>query len=118
MIEVPRGEPPVIQHLYPFTEGGPVLYTPPHQTWIGSATREAPDGWFAAPSELITELEERGLPERSPLRVGKAGEQPAPTPEAGPSPVLLIVGIVVALVVAAAAAGRRRAAARPAHPAT
>jgi hypothetical protein len=115
VIELPRGEPPIIQHLYPYAKGGPVLYTPPGQEWIGSATGQAPDGWFAAGPKLIAELQKRGLPERSPVPVGEAADQPVPTPAAGPSPVLWILGIAAALLAAAAAAGRRRAAARSVH---
>jgi hypothetical protein len=117
VIHQPRGEPPIVQHLYPFAEGGPVLYTPPGQRWIGSATGEAPDGWFAAPPELIAELEARGLPERSPP-ADPDRPHSVPSPASGPSPMLLIVGIAAAIAVAAVAAGRRRAAARPARSAS
>jgi hypothetical protein len=115
VIDVPRGESPIIQHLYPFAQGGPVLHTPAGQEWIWSDTGQVPAGWFAAAPELITELQDRGLPQRSPVHAGETTDRPLATPTVGPSPILLIVGIAAALLVAAAAAGRRRAAVRPVH---
>jgi hypothetical protein len=113
VITVPKRLPDVIQHLYPFAEGGPVLYTPPGQEFVMSVTGEAPGGWYDAPGRLIRELHRRGLPSTSPAVTGPAGGTAAARSSGpGPSPVVWGFVLLAGLLVAGAVAGRRRAAVR------
>jgi hypothetical protein len=108
-IRFPKGEPSVIQYLYPFAEGGPLVYTPPGQEWIGGADGTAPSGWFTMDPELLQELRDRGLPEASPVPLQAPAEgQPQPAPARGPSGILWATILLAGLLVAGAVVGRRR----------
>src|SRR5918999_962552 len=45
----------IMQHLYPYAEGGPLLYTPPGQELLDF---QAPSGWAAATTNLMDMLHE------------------------------------------------------------
>jgi hypothetical protein len=102
----PSGMAPVVQHLYPYAEGGPLISTAPGQEWIGGADGTAPSGWFPMSQELLDELIARGLPETTPAAPQGVpdGQQPAP---GGPSPVVWATLLLTGLLVLGAAAGRR-----------
>lgn len=102
------GIPPVVQHLYPFAEGGPLIHTAPGQEWMGGAHDTVPGGWFPMKRELLDELIARGLPEEPPVagRAPAVQAQPQPAPS-GPSPVVLAMLLLAGLLVLGAAAGRR-----------
>jgi hypothetical protein len=104
----PSGMAPVVQHLYPYAEGGPLIYTAPGQEWIGGRDGTAPSGWFSMTQELLDELVARGLPEAAPapVRAPAAKAQPPPAP-GGPSPVVWATLLLTGLLVLGAAAGRR-----------
>jgi hypothetical protein len=109
-IRFPKGAPSVVQYLYPFAEGGPLVYTPPGQEWIGGADGTAPSGWFTMRPELLQELQDRGLPETSPVAVQAPGDrQPQPAATAGPSGVVWGMVLLAGLLVVGALVGRRRA---------
>jgi hypothetical protein len=111
VIETPNRQPDVVQHLYPFAEGGPVLYTAPGQDFIMAPAGEAPAGWYRMPSELLRELRDRGLPKISP--VGPAdGTAAARPPTLGPAPLAWGLALILGLLVAGALAGHRRAVVR------
>ena len=51
----------VEQDLYPYADGGPVVYTAPGQTfYVSEHTR---GGWFRAPTALVTRLQTLGIPD-------------------------------------------------------
>jgi hypothetical protein len=109
---IPRGQPDVIQHLYPFANGGPVLYTAPGQEWIGGADGTASPGWYRPAGDLMQELWDRGLPRTQvPLQTV---DEPVTVQSSGPpsSPVVWGLVLVFGMLVAGALAGRRRAAVR------
>jgi hypothetical protein len=108
VIEEPPNQPPLIQHLYPFAEDGPVIYTPPGQEFIGSADGTTDGGWSRPDPELITELQDRGLPETSPVEAPVT--ETVRTPSTAPSPLVGVAVLLAGLVVAAMILGRRRAA--------
>jgi hypothetical protein len=113
VITAPNGQPDVTQHLYPFAEGGPVLYTPPGQEFVMSPTGEAPGGWYNAPAKLIRELHHRGLPTTPPAAAGPTdGTAATRSSEPGPSPVVWGLVFLAGLLIAGAVAGRRRAVVR------
>jgi hypothetical protein len=100
----------IVQHLYPYAEGGPLLYTPPGQELLDF---QAPSGWAAATTDLMDMLHEAGLPESAPV------SEPATEPAARPDPrvtatdegassvVWAIAGLAGLLLVAAVTARRR-----------
>lgn len=101
-----RDIPAVVQHLYPYAEGGPLIYTPPGQESIGSRNGTAPSGWFPMRRKLLNELEARGLPETAPSPQ-QAPAGPARTAHSGPSPAVWTALLLAGLLVVGAAAGRR-----------
>jgi hypothetical protein len=103
VIAEPPGQPDVIQHLYPYADGGPVVYTPGGQQWLGATAGDAPAGWFAADQGLTDLLTEAGLPSTAPA------VERAPAPRTEPSAALpwAIAGLA-ALLLAGTAAGLRR----------
>jgi hypothetical protein len=111
VITVPRGQPDLIHHLYPFADAGPVLYTPPDQEFIVLATGDASGGWSHAPARLMRELRDRGLPQTPPA---------APRPADGATtaarsttiPTVWSLVLVGGLLVAGALVSRGRAVAR------
>lgn len=111
VITAPRGQPDVIQHLYPFARGGPVIYSLPGQEFVMSPTGEASAGWFNAPPELIRELQSRGLPETAPPATHPE-DGPAAAAPPGASPTGWVLVFLAGLLVAGALASRRRAVAR------
>jgi hypothetical protein len=109
---IPRGQPDVIQHLYPFARGGPLMYTPPGQEWLGGPNRSAPDGWYRPSGHLMQELWDRGFPRtEGPPR---ASDEPVMDQPSGPrsSPVAWGLVLLSGLLVSAAVAGRKRVVAR------
>jgi hypothetical protein len=112
-ITAPKGQPEVVQHVYPFASGGPVLFTPPGQEFVMSPTGEAPDGWYRIPSALIGELRDRGFPRTAPV-VTPPRPEPVTGPAPGPGvpPGVWGIGLLLGLVLIGVLAGRRRAAVR------
>ena len=56
----------VEQDLYPYADGGPVVYTAPGQTfYVSEHTR---GGWFRAPTTLVTRLQTLGIPDLATYR--------------------------------------------------
>jgi hypothetical protein len=104
VIAEPPGQPDVIQHLYPFAEGGPVVYTPGGQEWFGGTAGTAPAGWFAAGQELMELLTDEGLPITAPAI------ERAPAPQTEPSPALpwAIAGLAALLLAGVAGLQRVR----------
>jgi hypothetical protein len=112
---VPKGQPDVVQHLYPYAKNGPVLYTPPGQEFLASGTGLASGGWYYAPAALMRALHRLGLPKTSPVVLDPADGTAAARPsEPGPSPVVWGVAFLAGLLIAGAMAGRRRAVVRKA----
>jgi hypothetical protein len=105
VIAEPPGQPDVRQHLYPYAEGGPVVYTPGGQEWFGGTAGTAPVGWFAADQGLMDLLTDQGLPITAPAIESAA----AAAPQTEPSPALpwAIAGLA-ALLLAGTVAGLRR----------
>jgi hypothetical protein len=57
----PEGDDSVIvQELYPYAEGGPLVYTEPGQVFF--VTEHTNGGWFRARDRLLTTLQSMGLP--------------------------------------------------------
>ena len=111
VIAAPEGQPDLVQQLYPYAEGGPVLYTAPGQEFVMSPTGQAADGWFRIPPELIEELRDRGLPRTSPIPPAD-GAVAAESPTTGSPPTVWGFLLLTGLLVAGALTGRRRAAVR------
>jgi hypothetical protein len=113
-ITAPTGQPEVVQHLYPFAPGGPVLYTPPGQEFVMSATGEAADGWFRISSALMRELWNRGFPRTSPVSAPPRPEAGTVPASVGPAPTPMVWGMVFlfGMVLIGVLAGRKRAAVR------
>jgi hypothetical protein len=107
VIEIPGGMPDIVQHVYPYAEGGPVVYTPPGQEWIGSPPGTAPAGWYRGGDDLMDLLTSAGLPETAPAA---AVRPTAPAP--GPSPAPWLAGGGLVLLALGVLALRRRPAAR------
>ena len=100
----------IVQHLYPYAEGGPLLYTAPGQRLLDF---EAPSGWAAATTDLMDMLYEAGLPESAPAPdpATQAGPRPDPRVTAtdeGVSPVIWAIGGLAGLMLVGAASARRR----------
>jgi hypothetical protein len=70
---VPTGGPrptTIVQILYPFAAGGPVVYTRPGQPLFGT---RAGGGWFRAAAFVKPMLVKRGLPVSPPASTGSGG---------------------------------------------
>jgi hypothetical protein len=72
------------QSLFPYVDGGPILYTPPNQPFFdGERTR---GGWFRATTRLKAALVHAGLPETAPA-TGSSAEEAVSSPRiAGAAP--------------------------------
>jgi hypothetical protein len=104
--------PPVVQHLYPYAQGGPLIHTAPGQEGIGGT---GPSGWFPMNQKLMDELIARGLPKQPPVPVqAPAVQAQRQSPTSGPSPVVWVTLLLAGLLVLGAAAGRRAIARRAA----
>lgn len=92
---------PIRQDLYPFAEGGPVTYTPPHQKLMGlfgdhGYLRVTP-GWYRSSPGFLGYLVNRGLPARDPLApvaTGGADADTAPGALTGPWTTVVVVVLV------------------------
>lgn len=72
----------VAQDLYPYASGGPLLHTLSGQMYHDYEMRS---GWFVADQELLTSLQEVGLPEEAELVENAAAKaDPASHPGRGP----------------------------------
>jgi hypothetical protein len=120
----PTDEARIRQSLFPYAEGGPVLYTPPDQPFF--ETERTRGGWFRASERLRAALVRAGLPEASPAAVSSAqvsstSPQPAVSMSSsggsGPSGLQLGIAAVAAALTAALGgtvlARRRRSRSRP-----
>jgi hypothetical protein len=106
VIEEPAGQPAIVQHLYPFADGGPLVYTPRDQEWLGGgADGTARSGWFRAPPELVEELRARGLPAEAPSSGAASSTARSP---GGNGSVPWTIGVFAAMLLVAAVAARRR----------
>ena len=120
IVHEPYAQQPVVQHLYPFARGGPVLYTPPDQPWLREISRgrraenrTAPSGWFRMRAELLRELRSHGLPRTPPIPAELSRPVADPSVAGGPSPVVWAIALLGGLLVMVAVARRR--AVRPAR---
>ena len=111
-VRFPKGQPSLVQYLYPFARGGPLVYTPPGQEWVGGADGTAPSGWFRMRPELLAELQERGLPATSSAAPRAPDAAARPEPSTGSAPVVWVSVLVVGVLLAATLARRRGAAVR------
>ena len=117
-VRQPPQEEDIVQHLFPYAEGGPVLYTPPGQELLDF---QAPTGWAAASTDLMDLLHDAGLPESAPVMepVGEPAVRPDPRVDAadeGVSPVVWTIAGLAGLLVIGAATARRRIRARATAP--
>jgi len=63
----------IVQDLYPYAAGGPLTYTEPGQAFF--ETEQTIGGWFRAPEQLVTTLQELGVPSLDALTgAGGAGD--------------------------------------------
>jgi hypothetical protein len=93
----------VVQHLYPYADGGPATYMPPGQKIFGHKTR---GGWYRAAPGVKAALLARGLP---------AARPPAGTGTGTRNTAAVGVALIAALLgVLGPTALRRRARAKPA----
>lgn len=71
---VPGMEVPdeIEQDLYPYADGGPIVYTAPDQPFFG--TEHTRGGWFRAPRRLLTTLTALGLPDEAALSPDGGGD--------------------------------------------
>ena len=103
------------QDLYPYPEGGPVTYTPPHQKLTGlfgdNGLLQVIPGWHQSSSGFLSYLVNHGLPGMNPAIPGAGDATPGTAPEAqtaGPSTTIVVVlGGLTALSLATLAVRRR-----------
>lgn len=106
----PRQDEDIVKHLYPFAEGGALLYTPPGQKLYDVRIRS---GWTAATTRVMDLLHEAGLPESVPIleSVTEPAARPDPrataTDEGVPTVVWAIASLAGLLVIGAATTRRR-----------
>ena len=105
-LEYPGRYPDIVQHLYPYASGGPLVYTPAGQRWTYGG-HDASAGWFRMTPRLLEALRVRGLPATSPVATGDEAAA-ASDPQPAPSPVIWGLVGLGALLAAGAIAGRRR----------
>jgi hypothetical protein len=99
------GQGEVVQDLYPYAVGGPLVHTEPGQLFSEVPQAQVRGGWFRAGPQLVTGLRSVGLPERA-----------QPTGDPG-SRWPLLAGLLAAVVLAGTATtvgARRRLRHRPA----
>ena len=97
-------QPPreVVQHLYPFAEEGPMLYTPHGQNWATGPNGEAPSGWARAEYALMELLASYGFPTPAPAPAPQPGPVTAPGPATAPILwALLVLGGLLGIAAAA-----------------
>jgi hypothetical protein len=104
------GSPIVHQDLYPYAEGGPVLFNPPGQeSLFGNRLASA---WWYPPTGFLLVLNTNGLPSKPRVLPAPALRKgPAPAPLPGGSMLWIALGVFVALtllLVGGAVAGRQR----------
>ena len=89
----------IVQVLYPYADGGPVVYTEPGQVFF--TTEHTRGGWFRTPAaeRLLTTLHGLGLPSRDALTASDAGGGTRWTPIGASlaAVILLVAGFAVAL---------------------
>jgi hypothetical protein len=70
------------QDVYPYADGGPVVFTAPDQPlWAGD---KSTGGWFRAPLSLTTTLHGLGVPDRATLERSVVATRPRPPEPATP----------------------------------
>lgn len=91
------------QDLYPYADGGPVVYTAPGQTFYMSEHTRG--GWFRAPATLAARLQLLGVPELEAITPPAPRATVAPPAEetARAGPPLLPIGASLGLVFVATA---------------
>jgi len=91
------------QDLYPYADGGPVVYTAPGQAFYGSERTRG--GWFRAPATLVARLQTLGVPERVAIALPAPRATTAPRAEgtANAGLPLLPIGASLGLVFVATA---------------
>lgn len=52
------GQDEVVQELYPYATGGPLVHTEPGQLFSETPRAEVRGGWFRADPQLVTDLEQ------------------------------------------------------------
>jgi hypothetical protein len=116
------GQTEIVQDLYPYAMGGPLVHTEPGQVFSAVDDAEVRGGWFPADPQLVTGLRSVGLPDRTPPAsrdtTSDSGSAPTSRPpgdESRPSSRWRLLGIMLAAVLLAGTAAtvgvrRRRAA--------
>ncbi len=85
----------IVQDLYPYARGGPLVHTEPGQLWSETPRAEVRGGWFRADTELVTDLQSVGLPERAQPAGGPRSRWPL---LAGLLAAVLLVGTAAVVV--------------------
>jgi hypothetical protein len=117
-LQLPDTTNPIVENLYPYAKGGPMVFARGNQRIEGG---KVPSAWYVAPSSLLTTLVGLGFPRTAPV-VPAAASVPAPSAPAAqappaheplPAPVssvwpwAIALGGLAGLLVAGALAGRR-----------
>lgn len=96
-----ENDTPIRQELYPFAERGPVVFTPPGQSFYGMGPSHG--GWQRADPKLRRFVVSIGVPSPAELELSQERARAArPTPL-----VLGLAGVALLLTVAVVAIGRR-----------
>lgn len=75
----------IVQNLYPYASGGPLVHTRSGQMFSDADGAEVRGGWFRADPQLVTVLHTLGLPERAPLAGRDTNPDSGTGPTSGPS---------------------------------
>jgi hypothetical protein len=107
------GDDRIRQDLYPYSKGGPVMYTPPGQRlaegqpWGGVIS----PGWYQSSHGFFGYLVDQGLPETSPVAPVATAPDPAPGVQTGLWARFVLIPVALAALSLAALTVRRRGAA-------
>jgi hypothetical protein len=108
----PDDEPHVLQTVYPFAVGGPLVHTAAGQRVFGSDVTAG--GWYRAPDRLLVDLADLGItaevlvPVPEGAAADRAAARLAPAPGAGGWSSLAVTAAAVALVAALVAGALAR----------
>jgi hypothetical protein len=112
------GQTEIVQDLYPYATGGPLVHTEPGQVFSAVDDADVRGGWFPAAPQLVTGLRSVGLPERAQPAdrdtTSDSGSAPTSRPpgdESRPSSRWPLLGIMLAAALLAGTAttvGARR----------
>ncbi|MBA2272288.1 MAG: hypothetical protein H0W21_00075 [Actinobacteria bacterium] len=94
------GADAVVQHIFPYAEGGAVTYTPPGQPFmegegVDGERLRTKGGWYQGLSLLKSTLVDAGLPLKAPEVSSSGSRAETPSPSAPNLPVAAIAVLVV-----------------------